>query len=108
MNSKLSIILTIVVMFAYANVQAASVPVQSIALNHTQDIPPNSPIHRIVRDTDWKVEPTISRDAVGNTAGSVRVERKFGDHEVHAGASKVFEGPGRGGPSFHVGGTFNW
>ncbi|XP_045462167.1 coleoptericin-like [Harmonia axyridis] len=70
----------------------------------------NIPIYsRHVRDTEgWKVQPNINRDQDGNTAGSVRVQKDFGNHEVHAGASKVFSGPNRGEPSYNVGATFNW
>ncbi|XP_044760170.1 acaloleptin A-like [Coccinella septempunctata] len=74
---------------------------------HDRNIPLNS---RHVRATDdgWQVEPNVNRDADGNTAGSVRVQKNFGDHEVHAGASRVFSGPNRGGPSYNIGATFRW
>ncbi|KAK9887183.1 hypothetical protein WA026_020636 [Henosepilachna vigintioctopunctata] len=69
----------------------------------------DGPIVRNIRDAgDWQVEPSVSRDADGNTAGSVRVQKNFGDHEIHGGASKVFSGPSRAQPTFHVGGTFRW
>lgn len=57
----------------------------------------------------WEVNPGVSGDEYGNVRGGVNVRRNFDNGHVEAGASKVFDGPGRGGkPAWHVGGSFNW
>ncbi|KAJ3663657.1 hypothetical protein Zmor_007891 [Zophobas morio] len=56
----------------------------------------------------WSVNPDLGRDESGNTRGQVEINHKGRNHDFNAGWGKVFRGPNRAKPTWHIGGTWRW